>query len=259
MLSHDAEERYPRVLSERERDWCMYMLPRERSAYAPIARELDELRVLGSGRWGEGDLVLGRSHQTIDLTAPMEPVAVYGEVEFIDGATLSISIHHPDDEGRIEIHFSGVPSAQYETLAEVRRWAFSHWSPGQPSPGRESAPREISLDGDGVLVLVVDSERRLLWLYDGATGGIMLIPVTNFYNELMLTKGVRDPQIALEHRRLFSDATENSDEELRAAFARYNTTFRKVDAERIAQSEAAAAEQHGILARLSRALRRGRP
>ena len=56
------------------------------------------------------------------------------------------------------------------------------------------------------------------------------IPVTNYYNELMLHKNIRDPKIALDSNRLFSELAEYSDADLTYAFFTYNTLRTKVHA-----------------------------
>ncbi|MBC8144058.1 MAG: hypothetical protein H7X80_00655, partial [bacterium] len=226
-------------------------------AYSVIAHAIKPLVALGFGRWGDGDLVLGIVGQLIDLGAPMEPVVAYGEIAFGDASTLSISVHRADDEGRVEIHFSGMTFDEYQLAEETDRWCFSYWSPGQPSPANGLPVRDVTLDTAGTLTLALDATRRLLWLFDGATRGNTLIPVTNFYNELMLSKNVRDPEIALNHRRLFDAPDENSDEEIARGFKRYNMTWRKVDAERLEDAPSTNAATNGFVARIARAFRGG--
>lgn len=266
-----------RPLSAREREWCEWLLPRHRPAYASLIDAIERLEVIGIGRWGAGDLVLGANGQSVDLEAPMEPVAAYGEIVFDDEAVLSVSVHHPDDESRIELHVSGPALDRLDERTERSRWCYSYWRPGEPAPSGGGPPRQVRLDAASAatsaeatstdatsagaideLVLALDSTRRVMWLHDERTGGNTLVPVTNFYNELMLLKGVRDPAIALAHRRLFEVPEENSDAELRAAFVRYNRTWRKVGADRLgAETPAPAEKPTGLLARLGRALRGG--
>lgn len=257
MLDTTDAEKFPRTLSERERAWCAYILPRDRPAYAVVADAIAPLMVLGYGRWGDGDLVLGREDQTIDLTAPMEPVAAYGELQFNSGRSLSISVHHPDDEARVEIHLSGMSVDEYERDIETNRWCFSYWSPGDVSPASGTSVRAVTLDRARELVLALDGAKRLMWLHDETTKGNMLIPVTNFYNELMMLKGVRDPEIGLAHRRLFDNPDENSDAEISRAFERYNKTWRKVDVLRIAADASDGAPSTGLRARIARVFRGG--
>lgn len=256
-ISDDASAGFPRPLEAIERSWCAWLLPADRPAYASVAKAIEGLVVIGIGRWGEGDLVLGRADQQVDLEAPMEPVAAYGEILFDDGATLSLSVHHPDDEQRVELHLSGPGLAGATSRAERSRWCYSYWVPGEPAPSGGPLPREVSI-GDG-LTLAIDATRRVMWLHDQLSLGNTLVPVTNFYNELMLLKGIRDPAIALAHRRLFEHPEEAGDDELRGAFRRYNVTWRKVDATRLGPGTTAAAKvAGGLFARMTRSLRGGR-
>jgi len=55
--------------------------------------------------------------------------------------------------------------------------------------------------------------------------------VTNFYNELMLQKNVRDPGVALNSKRLFTDLGSFADVEILRAFASYNKVRTKVELE----------------------------
>jgi hypothetical protein len=61
----------------------------------------------------------------------------------------------------------------------------------------------------------------------------MALPVTNFYNELMLTKQIRDPAVALRSQGLFDSHRSYSDGDLRAAFVAYNAVKRRVDIEAV--------------------------
>ena len=78
------------------------------------------------------------------------------------------------------------------------------------------------------LVLVLCSWDRRIWVYDGRSGVNALIPVTGFYNELMLQTGVQDPKIALNPKRLFELPGTQSDSELIRAFSSYNRLRNKV-------------------------------
>ena len=58
-----------------------------------------------------------------------------------------------------------------------------------------------------------------------------MIPVTNFYNELMLHKNIRDPKVALNTKLMFTDLSNFSDSDLTYAFLTYNTIKTKVQME----------------------------
>ena len=55
-----------------------------------------------------------------------------------------------------------------------------------------------------------------------------MIPVSGFYNELMLQTGVHDPKIALDPKHLFELQDAQSDSELIRAFSSYNKLRNKV-------------------------------
>jgi hypothetical protein len=230
---------FPRSLSARETAWLDVLLPSDRPGYARFRRSLDDLTVLGEGRWGSDDFILGRPGQEIDRTEGMLPVMAYGEIICTadDGAafTITLAVHQPNDDDMIEFQVGvlGLDTIP-ERWSESARWSYSQWKPGAPCPATGAPVREIVLDAAGELLLVISPAKRVLWLYDSRTMVTTLVPVTNFYNELMLLKGVRDPKIALDHKRLFTDLAGFTDMELHDAFARYNVGFRKVDASRLA-------------------------
>jgi hypothetical protein len=112
---------------------------------------------------------------------------------------------------------------------EKRRWTYSTWKPGEPSPSTGEKIREVRI-APAIVLGIAANERRVL-LHDDSTGMVHLIPVTNFYNELMLHKQIRTPEIALNASRLFSDLDWYSEEDLRAAFIAYNKLKRRVKME----------------------------
>lgn len=98
------------------------------------------------------------------------------------------------------------------------------------------------------LVLALCTVDRRLWVHDSSNGVNRLIPVTNYYNELMLHKNIRDPKIALESRRLFSDLSKYSDADLTYAFFTYNKIKTKVHIEGVL--EPGQKESRGLAARI---------
>ena len=92
------------------------------------------------------------------------------------------------------------------------------------------------------LVLVLCSRDRRIWVYDGRSGVNALIPVTGFYNELMLQTGVQDPKIALDPKRLFELPGTQSDSELIRVFSSYNKLRNKV----VLEGELIVASEHEL-------------
>jgi hypothetical protein len=79
------------------------------------------------------------------------------------------------------------------------------------------------------------------------------IPVTNFHNELMVQKQIRDPGRALAPGLLFDELSTTTDADLRAAFVAYNIARKRVDV----QPAAAAAPERGLLRWLRALLKAG--
>lgn len=229
----------PRSVTPVESEWLRFLLPEDRPGYRDLRARLEPLVVLGEGRWGEGDLVLGVAGQEIDLEAGMEPVAAFGQIVGDGDHVVTLTLHQPDDEGRIEFQIGGVDPGEATGFRERARWSYSYWSPGAPCPATGGRVREITLIA-GELILAISPTARSLWLFDRGDRTNRLLPVTNFYNELVMSLGIREARLALDHTRLFTETTLFSDGDLRTAFIRYNGTFRKVDPDRFIEPATAA-------------------
>lgn len=101
------------------------------------------------------------------------------------------------------------------------------------------------------LVLAICASDRMMWLYDSRSGVNHPIPVTNYYNELMLHKNIRDPNIALDSKRLFTDHSRFSDTDLILAFKTYNQLRAKVELD---GTIIVPGKKAGIIERLKRAM-----
>ena len=65
-------------------------------------------------------------------------------------------------------------------------------------------------------------------MYDERSGVNHPIPVTSFYNELMLLQNVKDPKIALDFGRLFTALGTFRDVDLVRTFVAYNRLRTKI-------------------------------
>lgn len=230
-MSDQAEPHYPRSLTERERAWIEWILPHNRPGYTGYRRLIDSMVVIGTGRRGEGEVILGKASDSPDLSAPLPPVFAYGVIE-TDAGTISVTLREVlDDQISLEIVINrgdDIPA----TFRELRRWTYSEWNPGDACPQCGGSLREIPMHtSDPVhtrLVLAFCTHDRRMWVHDHEQQVNRLIPVTNFYNELMLQKNIRDPRIALEHKRLFTELSSYTDKELAQAFLTYNRLKTKV-------------------------------
>lgn len=219
-------ELYPRPIRVKERDLLEAVLPLDRPGYRLYRDELEHLVVIGEGRRGPGNLILGSNGMEPETFAPLTPVVAYGVVETtreIFTVTVREFLGGQIDVEIVSSHGEEIP----DHFEEKRRWTYSSWQPGQPSPATGTAVREVAIDSSSILAVSLREKR--LWLYDGTSGMNHPIPITNFYNELMLFKGIRDPEIALRSALLFENLHQYTDSELHAAFIAYNRFRKRVE------------------------------
>jgi len=217
---------YPRPLRLKERDLLEAVLPPDRPGYRRYRELLEQMTVLGEGRRGTGNIVLGYPPDIPDASVPLAPVVAYGVVETVhDQFTVTVRECTGDqiDVEIVSAHGEEIP----DHFEEKHRWTYSTWLPGMPSPATQQSVREVTIDTSRTFV-ISPAERRL-WLYDGTTGMNHPIPITNYYNELMLHRKVRDPHIALRSSFLFENLSTFPDEDLRGAFMAYNNLRRRVE------------------------------
>lgn len=126
-----------------------------------------------------------------------------------------------------------------EEFEESRRWTYSTWNPRDTCPQCGEQPREVPMHAETnrYFVLAICTADKRLWVYDEETQVNHLIPVTNFYNELILHKNIRDPKIALDSTRLFTDLAKYTDADLTYAFLTYNKLKTKVEVRGILVAE----------------------
>lgn len=240
---------YPRNLRPKERDALLFVLPEESAGYNVYRTLIDTMVVLAEGRRGKGNLVLGKAGDRADITSPLASVIAYGVIETILD-TFTITVRELMGE-QIDVEIVGSRGEEIpDHFEEKRRWTYSIWKPNHPSPATGTAVRQVNINE--TLTLAIAKHEKRLWLYDEATMMNHLIPITNFYNELMLHKNIRDPKIALKSN-LFWDKPENyTAAELRAAFIAYNRVRKKVDV----KIEEVVAEEKGLKRLLRKLVRK---
>ncbi|MEK7250006.1 MAG: hypothetical protein AAB209_06225 [Bacteroidota bacterium] len=232
-------EAYPRLLRAKERDLLDFVLPVESPGYNEYRNHIANMVVLAEGRRGRGNFVLGKQGDRADITSPLAAVIAYGIVETtLNTFTITVRefIGNQIDVEIVSSRGEEIP----DHFEEKRRWTYSTWKPGLPSPATQTPVREVRIND--TLVLAIARQEKRLWLYDAATMMNHLIPITNYYNELMLHKSIRDPKIALKSGLLFDELEKYSDVDLRGAFVAYNRVRKKVDV----RVEETVAEEKGL-------------
>jgi hypothetical protein len=214
-----------------------------------------ELLVIGEGRRGAGEIILGSAADQPDFSAPLAPVFAYGMIETNFGG-ISITLRE-ESCGQVSVEMVSHRSEQIpEQFEEGRRWSYSEWKPGKPCPQCGGAPREVLMraheTGEPEFDMAVCAGDKRIWIHERSSGVNRLIPVTNYYNELMLKKNIRDPKIALSSANFFSSLSSYTDGELTAAFASYNRQRTKVRIE----GDLTPAEKPNKVSLISRLLRK---
>lgn len=216
---------YPRTLRSKEQDLLEAVLPLDRPGYRKYRELLSRMVVLDEGRRGAGNFVLGISGDRHDVTSPLAPVVAYGMVETTRDA-FSVTLREVvSDQIDVEIVSSRGEEVP-DHFEEKRRWTYSTWMPGLSSPATGEQAREVRIT-ETLVLGILSSEQRLL-LHHSSTGMVHLIPITGFYNELMVHKSIRDAKTALNAKLLFQNLSSYSDEDLRSSFISYNKLKRRV-------------------------------
>jgi hypothetical protein len=224
----NQEREYPRHLTELERSMIEPVLPADRPGYRSYRKYLDELLVIGEGRWGTGDLILGHPDDTPEISGPMEKVFASGFV-YTESAKISLTVHEYDGE-QLEIIIASVSGEEIPDAVTIQRIeTYSVWLRGKNCPFCNGIVREVEIRKSPDAVIVLCTRDHLVWVYDESSGVNYPIPVTNYYNEVMFYKHIKDPAIALKSENLFTMIDEHTDSELREAFLRYNKTWYRVD------------------------------
>ena len=221
-----GQSTFPRALRPKERDIIESVLPLDRPGYRDLREMIGKMVVLGEGRRGPGNFVLGFASDDPDLSSPLSSVVAFGMIETTRDA-YSVTVREcSGDQIDVEI-VSSRAEAVPDHFEEKGRWTYSSWAPGRTSPCSGEPVREIPVDGS-VTLAIAPGEGRL-WIHGRSTGMVHPIPVTSYYNELMIRRRVRDPEIALDSRLFFDGPDTYSDEELRDAFIAYNAIRHRVE------------------------------
>lgn len=221
-----------RALTDGERELLLWLLPEDRPGYREYRSLIERWKVTAQGRRGVGNYILSPPDVFVDLESPLPQVLAYGIVE-TDKGDISVTIRERlEQQVEFEIASLGKGDA-VQSFREIRRWTFSTWSPQHPCPIGGHMAREVSINTTSGrrMVLAVCAEDERIWIYDNGTGINHPIPITNFYNELMLQTRVRDPEIAFDPRRFFAHLDGYSDTDLVKAFTSYNMIRTKIPLE----------------------------
>lgn len=247
-MNTKSENKYPRKLTQRETDWLFYLLPVDRSAYAEYRTKIESMLVIGEGRFGESNMILGYEGDEPDLSYSSLPVFACGQIEYKE-CRLQISIHELFDN-KIEVSISNLSGDIIPgSLTEAGKWSYSYWKPGTDSPFEGDKLREIEIaKTKGELTLALSPKNFSAWLYEAKTGLNRIIPVTNFINELLRGNTSIDKTKGINIAYVFENLDKFSDAEFVKALVQYNKQWRKV--ELIDSDAAIGKEKKGLFRKL---------
>jgi hypothetical protein len=224
-------KQFPRQLTTIENMLLFSVLPENKSGYNSYRNKINNLVVTGSGRFGGGNFVLGKKGAEPDLSLPSSSVFAIGTNVYEEGI-IDITIHEELD-GEIEFDISARnQNILPENLTEVKKWNYSEWNPGDKAPNDNSFVREIIITKDEYVLSIASSHKKI-WLHEYKSGINFLVPLTNFYNELMRVNNIKDASIALKPTSFFERIDNFNDEQIVLAFFSYNRYLRKFDIQNI--------------------------
>ena len=226
-MQQNTNEIFPRELTEQELFWLFAALPENKPGYKKYRELIDSLVVIGYGRFGAGNLVLGDQHDVVDLEDSSSPIFAIANITYPE-ANIYVTIHEEYDD-QIEIDIKNLNAdAIPEGLTNPKIWNYSDWTPGQKSPNDNGHVREVTLIKEK-LVLAFAPTHKKIWVHNAGSGINHFVPVTNYYNEIMILLQNKNPEKALEPGRMFTDLEEFTDEQLITGFLIYNKRWKKVE------------------------------
>ncbi len=225
--SNNKSGNFPRQLRDVEKELLFQILPENKKGYLNYRNKIKELMVIGIGRFGGNNFLLGKKGTNPDPQSPSSPIFAAGTV-YMQNEEIDITINEEIDD-EIEVDLSPKNSADLpEKLEIIETKSFSEWNPGDNDPYENKNVREVIIEKDNYLLVVAGAIHKI-WIHDINTKVNHLIPVSNFYNELMSVKNIRAKEVVLNPKLLFESINDYSDSDLFSAFVKYNKYMRRIN------------------------------
>lgn len=226
-MQQNINQKFPRELSSREKYWLFAALPENKLGYKQYRDIIENLLIIGYGRFGEGNFFLGEVGDNIDLEVSSSPILAVANISF-DIGKVYVTIHEELD-GLIEVDIKGTAMDHIpDDLDQAKVWTYSNWVPGEKAPFDKSFVREIHLVKNKI-VLAIAAAHKKIWVYNAASGINHFVPVTNYYNEMMILSNNKNAETALNPGRLFTNLNEFTDQQLAQGFLVYNKYSNRVE------------------------------
>lgn len=216
------ENIYPRKLSTAEREILFSLLPENKSGYKNYRSLIDKYSVISEGRFGNGNLILGEVDSSPDFSISSSPVFALGNI--ITSEINYYAVIHLLDEGMIEIQIDPYPVEDEIVIKNIV--SYSDWKPGKKSPEKNSDVYQYMIK-DGEYLLAICPVSKKIWLHEYKTEVNYIIPMSNFFNELMRVKKVKDEKLLMNPSKFFDEINNYSGLEIKLAFLLYNKYIRR--------------------------------
>lgn len=210
-------------ISQNEIKLLMSILPESKPGYKLYRDLILRMNFAGEGRFGNGNFYLGNKNAAGDTSIPSAPVFAIGTV-FTNLGSIDVLIHEQEDE-LIEIQLSQRVDDKTELIINEST-SFSEWKCGDNSPGNVDIVYEFGIIKDAY-TLVIDRTNRKIWLHNHLTGVNHLIPVSNYFNELMRLKEIKDEKFFKNPSSFFENLDRFAPVDFKLAFYQYNKFMRK--------------------------------
>lgn len=223
---------FPRRLSDLEKYWINLILPEDRPGYKIYREKIENLFVIGYGKYPPFNLILGEKEDQPDLSIPAQALVATGKFIY-DAGIVNVSVFE-EFEKQIEIDIQSEGFDYLQMPAELlinkeQKWfTYSNWSPGQNHPFDGSELRIIEIQRN-IIDLVITSKHKRIWIYDYNLKTNKFIPVTNFYQEILKVAGIKDVKTMTDINFFFSNLNKFSNNQIREAFINYNRYWKKFD------------------------------
>lgn len=214
-----------RDFSKNELKLLCAILPENKSGYKLCRDMISDMIVMGMGRFNGGNFYLGSGRTKPDLSIASTPVFAVGIVRTNIGS-IDVLIHESEDD-LIEVQLSKrIGDDEEVIITDVL--SFSEWNPGNKSPVKNEAVKEFEIIKDK-FILVIDRTTKKIWLHNRESGVNHIIPISNYFNELMRLKKIKDENLFRSPLLFFNKLDDFSDEDFKLAFYQYNKFMRRFD------------------------------
>ncbi|RPI18297.1 MAG: hypothetical protein EHM58_06120 [Ignavibacteriae bacterium] len=232
-MNLNGQAEFPRKLTALEIEQLNFLLPENIDVYNKYRIRIKSLYVIGQGRLGEGNYILGKIGDVPDLSYSSLPVFASGQIVYED-AKVQVTLHEEFDE-QIEFSINIIAGDNVSEDSKVTGgWTYSTWKPGDKSPFTGDELRTVNIaEKKNEMLLVLSKVNHSIWLYEDAKQYNHIIPVTNFINELLRGNTSIDRTKGINMNYIFDNLNKFKDGDFVKALVQYNKQWHKVNLSKI--------------------------